>query len=399
MNRNVLSQYPTLRRLELGSRRRLTTDDMELILPAFPLLEHLAIRPITDSRLLSLMHTYCPNLSFLEYNTPLIRDKLPTPSTASKAETAGLRFLYIELNDPSNDLKDVIDITMRHHKTLEHLVINLKENQRYDQLSPLFDATTLTFNKLAHVHFGIREIDGWESPGSHDERLIQEGLRLFATILRQSPNLQTLRLGGEALNPQVLYPSLGHIRHLNKIVIGNHTSVFVDDAIAFGKEDMLQQVLDEHVHQSITSAVHPWSQLKHLKFKCYGLSVSLLESITRLPQLETLNIDISRPLGNDQVDFIKKLANGCPQLSDFTLRTNVIPDLVIYHLSLLKQLRHLTLLVQHHINDAAVLSLSACHQLRTLTIPSVVNRDAIEFLKIALPNLNIVICTLETMEW
>lgn len=181
--------------------------------------------------------------------------------------------------------------------------------------------------------------------------------------------------------------------------MGNHTSVSVGDAIAFGKEDTLQQVLDEHVHQSIMSAIHPWSQLKHVKFKCYGLSVSLLESITRLPQLETLNIDISRPLGNDQVDFIKKLANGCPQLSDFTLSANVIPDLVIYHMSLLKQLKHLTLLVQHQINDAALLSLSACHQLRTLTILDVVSRDAIEFLKLALPNLGIVIYRRDMMEW
>lgn len=216
MNRNALSQYPTLRRLELGSHQQLTTSDMELILPAFPLLEHLAIRRITDSRLLSLVHTCCPNLSFLEYNTPLIRDKLPSPSTTSTAETPGLRFLYIELSDPSNDLKDVIDITMRHHKTLEHLLINLKENQRFDQSSPLSDTTTLTFNNLAHVHFGIRGFDGWEPLGSKNETLIQEGLRFFVIILRQSPNLQTLRLSGEALDPQVLHPSLGHLHHLNK---------------------------------------------------------------------------------------------------------------------------------------------------------------------------------------
>ncbi|KAJ8651508.1 hypothetical protein O0I10_012930 [Lichtheimia ornata] len=201
-----LSTYPTLRRFEFSPPGlSINTIDYKKLLLAFPSLEHFSVRLIKDSTLLTHIDTTCPYLQCLEYNPLCISDPLPKVTTTT-VSSKGLRFLYINAFDGAYKIDDIIAIVVRHQDTLEHLSINLQTDMDPSHLEEK-TKHQMQFCQLAHVYFGITKAPGW-SRQAVNEGLVKDACEFFDNVLQGSPNIQTLRLSGDALDPSVLHPSL-----------------------------------------------------------------------------------------------------------------------------------------------------------------------------------------------
>ncbi|KAJ8651498.1 hypothetical protein O0I10_012942 [Lichtheimia ornata] len=341
-----LSTYPTLRRFEFSPPGlSFNTIDYKKLLLAFPCLEHFSVRLIKDSTLLTHIDTTCPYLQ---------------------------------------------SIVVRHQDTLEHLSINLQTDMDPSHLEEM-TKHQMQFCRLAHVYFGITKAPGW-SRQAVNEGLVKDACEFFGNVLQGSPNIQTLRLSGDALGPSVLHPSLGRLQHIRSFMIGTCFYDY-DEGVTTGlptrSVNALQQVLNEHVDHRTASSFPPRDTLKELKLISHRIHMPLLDSIARLHSLNKLSIHVGDDFLSGRIPFIEDLFKQCPALSDLTIKASIISGSLICALSNDHQLEHLTLHASEQLNDAALLGLATCNRLKTLVVPLSVGNYTVDSLKNAIPGLEI----------
>lgn len=382
--------YPTLQQFELSHPGASAASiDYKGLLLAFPFLEHFSVRLMRDSTLLTYIDTICPYIQYLAYN-PLSMDhplpKMPDTATTSR----GLRFLNINATDAAHKIDDIIAIVMRNQDTLEHLSINLQTDMAPSQLEELGNSQ-IQLCRLVHAHFGTNNPGRWQAQ-VFNERLVMDACAFFCNLIQGSPNLQTLRLSGNVLDPAVLHPSLGRLQHLHSFILGTRRFDEYEDLVAGltpTTTDAFKQILNTHIDHRSAKRFPPRDTLKELKFISHQIHMPLLDSIVRLHSLTKFFIHVGEAFLSGQIPFIQDLFKGCPALSNLAIKAPVMSGSCIYALSNGRQLKHLALYAFQQLNDTALLGLITCTKLKTLRVPPSVSDYIVSFLKKAFPRLEI----------
>lgn len=386
-NNGHLSTYPTLRRFDLSPPRGSSASmDYKRLLLAFPSLEHFSVRLMGDSTLLTYIDTICPYIQYLAYN-PLPMDRPLPEMSGTVTISKGLRLLCINATDAAHNIDDIISIVMRHQDTLEHLSITLQTDMAPSQLKEMVN-NQMHLRRLVHVRFGINKPGRWQRE-VFNERLVMDACAFFLNVIQGSPNLQTLRLSGVALDPAVLHPSLGRLPHLHSFIIRMGRFDAYEDlegGLTPTSVDAFKQILDTHIdHRSLRRR----DTLKELQFISPQIHMPLLDSIARLHSLTKLSIHVGDAVLSGHTPFIQDLFKQCPALSNLTIKAPTISGSFICALSNGHQLKHLALYAFQEMNDAALLGLTTCTMLKTLRVAPSVDDYIVSFLKKAIPYLEI----------
>lgn len=329
-----------------------------------PSIEQLSLSSFVSSRILVETVHWCPSLRYLALGPDTV-----LPKTYVDPNKDGLQVLDVSITESTHVLevystKDVASILHVHAGTLVACRLNLLD------LRPQPESLQLD----AHVHFDQLErlySTPLESP---------HHIAITDWIIARAPNLQVAHLHPYAITERMIQ-SLKQLHRLHTLSV----SLESDDV------PLLQSLIAHHQDLGAQSS------LTTLELRLTGIYKGLVDdlvSITQLPRIKTLKLDVSGVLDRTLARFINAFATTSSQLECFKLissdRTCLFRE-TLTGLSQFPNLRRLTL--EGFDFENGIKSLQGCHHLQMIelyTQESVLPMHVISSLKALFPFLKVV---------
>lgn len=285
--------YPSMTHLNLHSlyQRTISYEMMVNIISHLPSLLSFATSPMPDTRLLTTIHDYCPQLRLLCYGTKMKYDLV-------YKEKQGLEKLAIgEIHDEHN-VDEVMALLKQHHTTLQEI-----------QIAGGIDASRVSQHddpklEFTHLHTLSFKCD-------------PEFFPLAAWIIRRAPFIETLTIMTDLGGDMDLYGVVSPMQRLKSLRLWamppywESIHQLIQHHIRLGDASPLQEL---HLALHRETEVSPW-----------------LCAIPQLRRLTSLKISIEdRHIPNSYKDVIDTLAQGCLNLESLELDCeNIVPPGII----------------------------------------------------------------------
>lgn len=277
--------------LHSSHRPAIPYEMMVNIVSHLPSLLSLAVSPMPDVRLLTIIHNHCPQLTLLCYGTKMKYDLIYNDKQGLEKLTIG------EIHDEYN-VEEVMFLLKQHHATLQE--IQLAGGMDASCVSQ-HDDPTLEFNHLRTLSF----------------KCDPEFFPLAAWIIRRAPFIETLTIMTDLGGDMDLFGVVSPMQHLKSLRLWAMPPYW----------ESIHRLIQHHIRLGDASPI----QELHLALH-YETEVSpWLHAITQLHRLTSLKISIQdRHIPDTYKDVIDTLAKGCLNLESLEFDCeNIVPPGII----------------------------------------------------------------------
>ncbi|KAJ8651658.1 hypothetical protein O0I10_012775 [Lichtheimia ornata] len=339
--------------------------DMDDITKRFPELEKLVISPFYYAGALSTIQRNCPKLKIIGSHGDggflATTNDDDTPTTTMD----GVRMLYLHdyvthwLDPYEGEMDYVMEFMQQNSHTLQD--VSFYTSFPYSDEPPIVaNSHAVTFPQMTSY--------------KQQKIYVPQHLRIAKMVVQKSPHLKHFELvRGGFDDDDKIYVNVGE---LFDDLIGLSTLKSAIIKLASNDPMLDKESVERFIqyHSTIDSQLHTLILPQNMR-----LSNDALDTLTALPQLKTLGLDLSLVQDEDAKDdekvssFIQKLGSGCPQLQHLELLSEgPIPDVVFVQLSKLNitslQLTMLSPIMGKKKAATSLLHLLECPQLQELYI-------------------------------
>ncbi|KAJ8658037.1 hypothetical protein O0I10_006308 [Lichtheimia ornata] len=303
INSQRMTTWPALTTLYLmGTRNRITCDQIINMWKQFPALKELTLSPCTDIQPTLIVSEHCPSMNCLE----LWNDDSDITLTFSDEGNHGhgITKIIIGVSQFDDDTcKDTTSIIKQHHDTLEHLRWEMDTSWDTETID------NIQFPRLKVLRIGF---PGWQIP-------------------RNAPMLEEFRLSSRTIRTHPAVLDMIPPR-LTKLELALHYHASMVDPV------------DPPVIVRYLNSIAQQRRLKELVIHFNNGQqniIDMLDAIYNHHHLECLKIGFTVDLGTYEMErFLDGLVKSCPRLARLELECVRAPS--IHAINALKKLEHLT---------------------------------------------------------
>ncbi|KAI7874852.1 hypothetical protein K492DRAFT_183494 [Lichtheimia hyalospora FSU 10163] len=330
--------YPKMIHFEIRNRHiTLSQKNFEAIFKAFPSLIKLSANHGKDTRSLSLIHRYCPQIKWIEYND--------APFACNTRPSARYQDVIILRSYIKFYTDDVVSVVGAHADTLEYFDFIGTLDGDMQTKTPVHFPRLVYFGFYGRKHYDVR-FSNW--------------------LLLNSPNLEHVRLRASGIHTETL-DSLRSLHHLTRLVM-----CFSPSPSQENYHQALERLLQHHIDLGNTSTLESlslYSVPPPQDDTTLPTSSSWLFLIARLSCIRSLMLHMKFDMDTRFVAFMKTLSQTCHALESINLYCfdNSMAHGVISPLQHLQKLKSLEIYAKT-LSEQDLLDLQYCPALKFLSL-------------------------------
>lgn len=360
--------YPKLQMLAMYTVVGTVDDQTMLTLQQhLPGLKILDMAIVGSSRPLTLDDPWLPAIRHLGYGDRpgVYHQKL----TFEDHEQQGLVTLSITPTSQIFALDDIAPLIIHHHATLQLLALHYHWNTTHT--GKMTDA----MHNYRHVEFTRLKKLVVFTP--YEDSNIQSFSNFIAWVIQHAPYLQEITLKGHTMNKHTLKAMVKCI-DLRTVLFDIDTTQRPEDY-----DTLMAEFLRDHANYLADKG---GSRLESIKLRLDNAEPMLIDAIKGLKSLKTLQLSTNDLAPEPFARFFDALRQGCHSLKGLHIENaGVMPNRVLYQVSGLTNLEHLTISGNMDQAQAGVLSLQRCQHLRHLESNYPIDEDIEPMIREKLP--------------